>query len=737
VTPSFSQSRRALAGWLVCLLLGCTVERDAPFSGHDAIAPTLVAQRVTATVRREAATLVRIETDGEIFVTTPEHPFATPEVGWIPAGRLAPGDPVVSARFGTARVVSARSKTRPRPVPVFNLTVARSHAYLVGRDQVLVHNTRCKDTQALLNERTEELNQAQRKLDALIASGASSSQRKPEDSAKISELQERIRKIGKSRSRALASLKKAGIDPDPNAVDPITRKIRELEKLDREIAKLQSELPSSSDKAETERRIDKLFTERQAVMKSLSGLRGTKRKRTGEEPPDYVPVVQLAPRPVVKRVRTTDVAKDARLLQHAETEYEAAKKTLEATRKELRELETRRPGTEHERKAAETRKSELEKLLPLQERDYEAANRILNWEKEVAKINETQATGGKRPELVARRKELRADISAERTRRNVRRSDRKKIGDSNYNEMKRTEKRRLPETLERMKEELSELREQPDSPSRAERITHLENAIETATQLIEVRRKIKNGEMALVRARKKHNERIKHGEDTSDIVPTIAQLEHDLGLRRAERTRLRAQALLLGLVQAQRRNELDDQDAAFVQEIESMLADPATMDERRLTEIARATADTIRGEADALDEAFFDEIWGGGRHDGAPDGAPQETAPNDVESLDEELQAILASLMEPDPEAVPEPGSPVQRTEPPRNPDETGPSNDPPERDTQLRMEWKRRIEERLKDARDQLQIMQSIDRYRNESIEADLLREIAVLEQHLQNPPF
>jgi hypothetical protein len=145
VKPSCLANRRALAGCLVGLLLGCTAERDAPFSGHDAIAPTLVAQRVTATVERDAATLVRIETDREIFVTTPEHPFATPEAGWIPAGRLAPGDPVVSARFGTARVVSARSETRPSPVAVFNLTVARSHAYLVGADQVLVHNTRCKD----------------------------------------------------------------------------------------------------------------------------------------------------------------------------------------------------------------------------------------------------------------------------------------------------------------------------------------------------------------------------------------------------------------------------------------------------------------------------------------------------------------------------------------------------------------------------------------------------------------
>jgi hypothetical protein len=111
--------------------------------------------------------------------------------------------------------------------------------------------------------------------------------------------------------------------------------------------------------------------------------------------------------------------------------------------------------------------------------------------------------------------------------------------------------------------------------------------------------------------------------------------------------------------------------------------------------------------------------------------------PDDFESLDEELEAILDSLLELGPDAAPEPGSPGQRTEPPRTPDEAGPSNDPAERDAQLRREWKRRIEERLKDARDQLQIMQSIARYRNESIEADLLREIAVLEQHLQNPPF
>jgi hypothetical protein len=49
-------------------------------TGEEAL-PTLVAQRVTATIQREAPRLVRLETEHEAFLTTPEHPFATPSTG--------------------------------------------------------------------------------------------------------------------------------------------------------------------------------------------------------------------------------------------------------------------------------------------------------------------------------------------------------------------------------------------------------------------------------------------------------------------------------------------------------------------------------------------------------------------------------------------------------------------------------------------------------------------------------
>jgi hypothetical protein len=698
-------------------LLGCSAERDASFSGHDGLPLTLVTERVTATVRKQAATLVRIETDREVFVTTPEHPFATPEARWLPAGQLAPGDRVVSARFGTARVVAARTEKPSQPVPVFNLTVDRSHAYLVGADQVLVHNTGCNRTQELLDKRNQELSQKESELKALQDNGASSSQQTPENRKKIAELKKEIGKIKKSISGAEKRLT-SGV----TRVDATTRHTRRLEQIDSELAKLGSELPSSSDTTVIQRRMDDLLKERTAVNKILTTLTGRKRK-AAEEASGTVPTAG------VKRKRKMDEAMlDARRLQRAWKEYESAKKALEATRRELGELATLPLRTEDERKAAETRKAELEKLLKKQEYDYDAANQVWTWEQEIATINEAQKIDGKRPELEARRGKLRADIDAEKKRTKARRHYRKKQDD--YYEKKRDQRQRLTKTVERMRQELAELRGQPDSPSRAERKTHLENAIKTGTDLIEVLRKIQSVYAALSRTRKRRQEQIEKGKDTSAIARTIAQLEQQLALQQAERSRVRAEALLLGLVQAKRRKQLDDDDAAHVQELQGMLADPTTLDPGRLAEIARDTEDTVRGEADVLDDAFFDEIWGSGNHDDAPDAARQDPVPDAFETVDEELLAILHSFQQPDPAAAPEPGSP------PSDSGEAGPSNDPAERNTQLRREWQRELEERLQNARDELEVLQMLGDYRLPELEAELLQRIARLEEELKKPP-
>jgi hypothetical protein len=86
--------------------------------------PALVPQRVNAVVRRQARQLVYLETDRQSLVATREHPFAAADSGWVRAGELAPGDRVISAKFGSLQVASVRIETRAQPIPVFNLRVA-------------------------------------------------------------------------------------------------------------------------------------------------------------------------------------------------------------------------------------------------------------------------------------------------------------------------------------------------------------------------------------------------------------------------------------------------------------------------------------------------------------------------------------------------------------------------------------------------------------------------------------
>jgi hypothetical protein len=155
------------------------------------------------------AWLVRIETEHETFLTTPEHPFATPRSGWVPAGHLGRGDSVVSARFGTLPVLSVRAEKAPRPVTVFNLSVDRSHAYLVGNDQLLVHNTKCRDQNSESTEDAIARNLAER--EEIQRELASLKERLKTDSEHRAEIQARIDDLKRQRdqrTRVINNLKR-------------------------------------------------------------------------------------------------------------------------------------------------------------------------------------------------------------------------------------------------------------------------------------------------------------------------------------------------------------------------------------------------------------------------------------------------------------------------------------------------------------------------------------------------
>ena len=143
----------ALGGLL--FLQACTA-RVEPARTERELPPAVVARRVMGTVRREASRVVRLESERETLLTTPEHPFAVPGSGWVSAGRLVPGNWVVSEKWGAVRLRSVRSEPVARPIPVFNLSVASSHAYFVGTEHVLVHNTKCRTAASEAREATIE-----------------------------------------------------------------------------------------------------------------------------------------------------------------------------------------------------------------------------------------------------------------------------------------------------------------------------------------------------------------------------------------------------------------------------------------------------------------------------------------------------------------------------------------------------------------------------------------------------
>jgi hypothetical protein len=243
------------------LLLGCTAEVEPNRTG-EARLPALVAQRVTATVRREALRLVRLETEHEVFLTTPEHPFATPRSGWIRAGQLVPGDWVKSERFGAVRLSSVRSERAARPVPVFNLSVASSHAYFVGTDRVLVHNVKCKPNdseskQEALARNLREREKINRELQAL-QNTKPPSRESPERIAILKKQRDQLKLEIKNLRAAL--VRKTGVKPESREdaerrryeADNETAK-KELEEAQKELDELERR-SSPTEEAELERR---------------------------------------------------------------------------------------------------------------------------------------------------------------------------------------------------------------------------------------------------------------------------------------------------------------------------------------------------------------------------------------------------------------------------------------------------------------------------------------------------
>ncbi len=79
--------------------------------------------------------------NGELILTTPEHPFFSDTLEQVPAAELQVGDRVWQGEAGYGVVETVAFVSQPQVM--YNLTVAEAHTYFVGEGRWLVHNAKC------------------------------------------------------------------------------------------------------------------------------------------------------------------------------------------------------------------------------------------------------------------------------------------------------------------------------------------------------------------------------------------------------------------------------------------------------------------------------------------------------------------------------------------------------------------------------------------------------------------
>lgn len=102
---------------------------------------------VVALISHVDMQVVYLTIEGEVVITTPEHPFYTSEGEWVDAAELEVGDEIRTAAWTTGTVETVYTVTQPQQM--YNFTVGIAHTYFVGDSSWLVHN--CPDTQQLKN----------------------------------------------------------------------------------------------------------------------------------------------------------------------------------------------------------------------------------------------------------------------------------------------------------------------------------------------------------------------------------------------------------------------------------------------------------------------------------------------------------------------------------------------------------------------------------------------------------
>lgn len=99
---------------------------------------TINVDTVTQVIQSNTTHIIELIINGETIRTTSSHPFLS-ESGWISAGALRVGDAIITTS-GTATVDSINTCQLAQPILTYNLCVEKSHNFIVGKNNIVVHN---------------------------------------------------------------------------------------------------------------------------------------------------------------------------------------------------------------------------------------------------------------------------------------------------------------------------------------------------------------------------------------------------------------------------------------------------------------------------------------------------------------------------------------------------------------------------------------------------------------------
>ena len=117
-------------------------------------------KEVLQTFVNESSELVHIHVNGDEIVSTPTHPFYSPQRGWTSAVDLKAGDILVLSNGDYVVVEQVQHEILEAPVKVYNFEVQDFHTYYVGKNSVLVHNYCPTDKNNNNSKRSKPVNRA-------------------------------------------------------------------------------------------------------------------------------------------------------------------------------------------------------------------------------------------------------------------------------------------------------------------------------------------------------------------------------------------------------------------------------------------------------------------------------------------------------------------------------------------------------------------------------------------------